>query len=72
MLESFLFSSLKEDYYYIHFPIAPESLVTDKAIEFKFQPKRLRGQTINISASCRDPITKVIAKKLAEATVLAY
>lgn len=72
LLESFLFSSLKEDYYYVHFPIPPESLVTDKATEFSFRPKMLKGQSVNISASCRGPSANVIVQKLAEATVLAY
>lgn len=66
LLESFSFGFLKEDIYYVHFPIASENPVTDEATKLTLRSRMRRGQPINTSISCRGPSAKVIVQKLAE------
>jgi hypothetical protein len=66
LLESFSFGSLREGREVVHFPIASESPVTDKATEFTFRPRKLRERTVNIGVSCRGPCAKATIQKLIE------
>lgn len=66
LLESFSFGSLREGRDVVHFPIASESPVADKATEFTFRPRKLRERTINTGVSCRGPSAKATIQKLVE------